>query len=233
MSRLLTCSMQLALAQVLNKLDVVQNQRDEAWADLFQSVLGKGKCVACLPNPPEAKKACTEPSVFVEESSTQRAPLVPHNDVVPAGDDQKMDEHPDFKAALFSAGPSKPVAAQAKPLKPAAIKEGTLRPSTKQASITKPAVASTEADDSMVIATLIAFPANIPQGSEAGMIEVLKSRTYVMPSVLPQEVQLPVQWDPYDKEFFITQQSAAQAMAGAPAASDSGNNDDDDVPMSK
>ncbi|KAG5348999.1 hypothetical protein C0989_006643 [Termitomyces sp. Mn162] len=129
--------------------------------------------------------------------------------------------------------PSKPVAAQVKLPKPAATKEGAVKPSIKWASTTKPAVMSTEADNSMVVAILIAFPANVPQGSEAGIIEVLKLRTYIMPGVLPQEVWPPVQWDLHDKEFFITQQPAAQAMAGAPVASDLGSDDDDDVPMSK
>ncbi|KNZ81365.1 hypothetical protein J132_01058 [Termitomyces sp. J132] len=144
-----------------------------------------------------------------------------------------MDEHSDFKTALSSAGPLKPVVAQVKLLMPAAIKEGTSRPSTKQAGTTKPAIALTEADNSMVVTTPIAFLANIPQGSEAGIIEDLKLRTYVMSSVLPQEVQPPVQWDPCNNKFFVTQQSAAQAMAGAPVASDLGSEDDDDVPMSK
>ncbi|KAG5339021.1 hypothetical protein C0989_005410 [Termitomyces sp. Mn162] len=102
---------QLALSQVLNELDVVQNQRDEAHVDLFHLALGKGKQIKTPLSPPEVKKACTEPSVFVEGSLTQRAPLMPYNDIVPAGDDQRMDEHPDFKVALSSAGPSKPVAA--------------------------------------------------------------------------------------------------------------------------
>ncbi|KAG5335209.1 hypothetical protein C0989_001860 [Termitomyces sp. Mn162] len=78
---------QLALSQVLNELDVVQNQRDEAHADLFHLAFGKGKQEATPPNSLEAKKACTKPSVFVEGSSIQRAPLVPYNDMVPAGDD--------------------------------------------------------------------------------------------------------------------------------------------------
>ncbi|KAG5335794.1 hypothetical protein C0989_000304 [Termitomyces sp. Mn162] len=134
---------------------------------------------------------------------------MPYNDVVPASDDQRMDEHSDFKAASSSAELSKSVVAQAKLPKPAAIKEGTSRPSTKQAGTTKPAVASTEADDCIVITIPIAFPANVPQRSEAGMTEVLKLRTYYMPSALPQEVWPPVQWDPHDKEFFVTQQSAA------------------------
>ncbi|KAG5352027.1 hypothetical protein C0989_004170 [Termitomyces sp. Mn162] len=102
---------QLALVQVLNELDIVQNQGDKAWVDLFHSALGKGKHVASSPNPPEAKKACTEPSVFVKESLTQRAPLMPFDDIVPASDDQVIDEHPDFKAALSFAGPSKSVVA--------------------------------------------------------------------------------------------------------------------------
>ncbi|KAG5335701.1 hypothetical protein C0989_000613 [Termitomyces sp. Mn162] len=69
---------QLALAQVLNKLDVVCNQRDKTQTDLFHSALGKEKCVAFPPELLEAKKACTKPSVFVEGFSTQRAPPVPY-----------------------------------------------------------------------------------------------------------------------------------------------------------
>ncbi|KAG5732776.1 hypothetical protein E4T56_gene2844 [Termitomyces sp. T112] len=198
-----------------------------------QPALEKGKHVATPSNPPEAKKACTEPSVFVEGSSTQRAPLVPYDDVVPAGDDRRMDKHPDFKVASSTAGPLKPMAAQAKQPKPAATNEGTSRPSTKRAGTVQPAIMSTEADNSMVIATPIAFLANVPQGSEAGMIEVLKLRTYVMPGVLPQEFRPPVQQDLHNKEFFVTQQAAAQAMAGVPVASNLGSNDDDDVPTSK
>ncbi|KNZ73985.1 hypothetical protein J132_08879 [Termitomyces sp. J132] len=200
---------QLALAQVLNKLDIVCNQRDEAHADLFQSALEKGKHVASPPNPPEAKKACTKPSVFVKGSSTQRALLMPHDDVVPAGDDQKMDEHPDFKEASSTAGPSKPVAALVRPPKPAAISERSSKPSTKWAGTVKPAVVPAEADNSVVIVTPIAFVANVLQGAEAGMIEVHKSRTYVMPSALFQEQMPPVHQDSHDKEFFVTQQQAA------------------------
>ncbi|KAG5350630.1 hypothetical protein C0989_010027 [Termitomyces sp. Mn162] len=103
---------------------------------------------------------------------------------MPANNDQGMDEHPDFKVASSTAGPLKPVAAPMKLPKPAVTREGSSRPSTKQAGTTKPAVASTEADDSIVITTPIAFLANVLQGAEAGMIEVLKSRTYVMPSAL-------------------------------------------------
>ncbi|KAG5342443.1 hypothetical protein C0989_001507 [Termitomyces sp. Mn162] len=138
-----------------------------------------------------------------------------------------------FKVASSSAGPSKPVVAQVKLPKPVVIKEGISRPSTKRAGTMQPAVMSTEADDSTVVATPIAFPANVPPGSEAGMIEVLRLRTYVMPGVLPQKFRPPVQWDLHDKEFFVTQQAAAQAMAGAPVASNLGSNDDDDVPISK
>ncbi|KAG5350373.1 hypothetical protein C0989_011313 [Termitomyces sp. Mn162] len=149
---------QLALAQVLNELDIVQNQRDE---DLFQLTLGKGKCVASLPDPPEAKKACTEPSVFVEGFSTQRALLVPYDDVVPASDDQMMNKHLDFKVALSTAGLSKPVAAPIRLPKPAMIRKRSSKPFTEQASTAKPAIVPVEADNSVVVATLIAFPANV------------------------------------------------------------------------
>ncbi|KAG5352397.1 hypothetical protein C0989_002486 [Termitomyces sp. Mn162] len=139
----------------------------------------------------------------------QRAPLMLYNNMVPASDDQSMDKCPDLKVALSFAGLSKPVVAQVKPPKPATMKKGTSRPSTKRAGTVQPAIASTEADNSIVVATPIAFLANVSQGSEAGMIEVLKSRTYVMPGVLPQEFRPPVQWDLHDKEFFVTQQAAA------------------------
>ncbi|KAG5732400.1 hypothetical protein E4T56_gene11337 [Termitomyces sp. T112] len=57
-------AVQLALAQVLNKLDIVASPLQ----------------------PSEAKKACMEPSVFVKGSPTQRAPLVPYDNDVLAGD---------------------------------------------------------------------------------------------------------------------------------------------------
>ncbi|KAG5733794.1 hypothetical protein E4T56_gene8177 [Termitomyces sp. T112] len=214
-------------ADILNN-SVVQ---DEVHADLFHSALGKGKHVATPPNPPEAKKAHMKPSVFVEESSTQRAPLMPYDDMVPAGDDQRMNKHPDFKATSSFARPSKPVVAQVKLPKLAATKEGTSKPSTKRAGTGQLAATVIEADNSMVIA----FPANVPQGAEAGVIEVLKLRTYIMPGVLPQEYRPPVHQDLHDKEFYVTQQAAVQAMAGVSAASDldSNDDDDDDVPTSK
>ncbi|KAG5334840.1 hypothetical protein C0989_002806 [Termitomyces sp. Mn162] len=183
---------QLALSQVLNELDVVQNQRDEAHVNLFCAALGKGKWVATPPNPLEAKKACTEPSVIVKGFLTQRAPLMPYNDMVPAGDDQRMDKLPDFKVASSSARPSKPVAAKVKPPKPAATKEGISKPSTKKAGTGQSTATVTEADNSIVIATPIAFPANVHQVVEAGVLEVLDSRTYIMPGVLPQEYRPPV-----------------------------------------
>ncbi|KNZ73142.1 hypothetical protein J132_00977 [Termitomyces sp. J132] len=132
---------------------------------------------------------------------------MPYDNIVPAGDDQVMDKHPDFKVALSSAGPSKSVAAQVKLSKLAATKEGVVKSFTKWAGTAKPAVVLIEADNFVVIATLIAFPVNVLQESEAGMIEVLKLRTYVMPGALSQEVRPPVQWDSCDKEFFVTQQS--------------------------
>ncbi|KAG5341914.1 hypothetical protein C0989_007075 [Termitomyces sp. Mn162] len=88
--------MQLALSQILNKLDVVCNQMDEAQLDLFRSALGKGKHVASPPQIPEAKKACTKPSVFVKGSSAQRVPLAPYDNQVPAGEDWLMNMCPDF-----------------------------------------------------------------------------------------------------------------------------------------
>ncbi|KAG5338555.1 hypothetical protein C0989_007059 [Termitomyces sp. Mn162] len=232
LGKLVLIGISIALSQVLNELDVVQNQRDEACTDFFYSVLGKEKWVATPPNPPEAKKAHTEPSVFFKGSSTQRAPLVPYNDMVPAGDDQRMDECSDFKAALSSAGLSKPVVAKVKPPKPVATKERISKPSTKKAGTGQSSVMVTEADDSLVITTPIAFLANVPPESEAGMIKVLGLRTYVMPGALPQELRLPVQRDPHDKEFSITQQAAAQVTTGAPVASDLGSNDDDNIPTS-
>ncbi|KAG5332542.1 hypothetical protein C0989_006973, partial [Termitomyces sp. Mn162] len=175
---------QLALAQVLNELDIVCNQRDEAQTDFFHLVLEKGKLHASPSQLPEVKKACTEPSVFVKESSTQRAPPVPYGNDVPAGNDQRMDEHPDLKASLSTTGPSSPVAAKARLPNPAADNAGLSRSTTTKAGTAKPAVTPVVADDLVVVATPIAFPANVPQGSEAGMIEVLKPRTYIIPSGL-------------------------------------------------
>ncbi|KAG5716193.1 hypothetical protein E4T56_gene10758 [Termitomyces sp. T112] len=129
--------------------------------DLFHSALEKGKQVATPPQPPEAKKACMEPSVFVKGSSTQRAPPVPYNDDVPASNDQRMDKHPDFKASLSTAGPSKLAAAKARPPKPAAAKAGPSRSATAKAGTVKPAITSVVADHPVVIATPIAFPANV------------------------------------------------------------------------
>ncbi|KAG5334149.1 hypothetical protein C0989_004290 [Termitomyces sp. Mn162] len=176
---------QLTLAQVLNELDVVQFQRDKACADLFHAVFRKGKRIATPPNSPEVKKTCTKPSVFGEGFSTQMAPLVPYDDIIPAGNDQRTDKCPDFKAALSSAGPSKPVAAKVKLPKPAATKKGTSKPSTKKAGTGQSSAMVIEADNSMVVTTTIAFLANVPQEAEAGIIEFLKSRTYVMPGMLP------------------------------------------------
>ncbi|KAG5338732.1 hypothetical protein C0989_006396 [Termitomyces sp. Mn162] len=113
---------QLALSQVLSELDIICNQRDEAQMDLFHSASGKEKHVASPPQLPEAKKAHTKPSLFVKGSSTQRALPVPYDDDVPASDDQRMDEHPDFMVPLPVAGPSNPVTAKDRPPKPAVAK---------------------------------------------------------------------------------------------------------------
>ncbi|KAG5727754.1 hypothetical protein E4T56_gene20812 [Termitomyces sp. T112] len=185
--------------------DVLNNPvRDEACTDLFCLALGKEKWVATTPDPLEAKKACTEPSVFVKRSLTQRAPIMPYNNMVPASNNQKIDKHPDFKMALSSAGPSKLVAAKVKLPKLVATKERMSKPSTKKAGTGQSSAIVTEADNSMVIATPIAFLTNIPLESEAGMIKVLRSRTYVMPGALPQEFGPPVQRDPHDEKFFVT-----------------------------
>ncbi|KNZ77452.1 hypothetical protein J132_05410 [Termitomyces sp. J132] len=199
--------------------DVLNNPRDEAHADIFLSALEKGKWIATLPNLPEAKKACTEPSVFVKGFLTQRAPLVPYNGRVPAGDDQRMDKCSDFKVASSLAGPSKLVVAKAKAAKTSSNQGGNVKALHKE-SWHQAGCCN----------------ANVFQGAEAGVIiKVLKSRTYVMPGVLPQEYRPPVHQDPCDKEFYIAQLAAAQATAGAPAAPDSGSKDeeDDDVPTSK
>ncbi|KNZ80343.1 hypothetical protein J132_06324 [Termitomyces sp. J132] len=159
---------QLALAQVLNELNV-------------------RKRVATPPNPPEAKKVCIDPSVFVKGSSTQRAPLMPYDDIVPASDDYRMDKHPDFKVASSSAGPSKPVAAKVKLPKPAVTKDGMSKPSMKKAGTRQSSAIVTEADNSTVVAMTIAFLANVSQGAEADVIKVLELRISVMPGMLPQE----------------------------------------------
>ncbi|KAG5348981.1 hypothetical protein C0989_006725, partial [Termitomyces sp. Mn162] len=137
--------------------------RDEAHVNLIHLALEKEKQIATPPNLPEAKKACTKPSVFVKEFSTQRAPLMPYNDRVPADDNQRMDEHSDFKVASSSAGPSKPVVAKAKSPKPAATKKGISKPSMKKASTRQATAMVIEADDSTVVATPIAFLANVLQ----------------------------------------------------------------------
>ncbi|KAG5719719.1 hypothetical protein E4T56_gene18511 [Termitomyces sp. T112] len=198
-----------------------------AQTDLFHSALGKEKQVASPLQLPEAKKACTEPSVFVGGSSIQRAPFVPYDDDLPAGDDQRMDKHPDFKASLPIAGLSSPAMAKARLPKPAAAKAGPSRSTTTKANSVKPAITPIVADDPVVVATLIAFPVNMPWGSKVGMIEVLKSRIYIIPSFLSQEPVPVMHQDSHDKKFFITQVQAAQVAMGAPVASDSGSNDDD------
>ncbi|KNZ71492.1 hypothetical protein J132_09585 [Termitomyces sp. J132] len=210
---------QLALSQVLNKLDI--------------DALGKGKCVASPPQLPEAKKAHTKPSVFVEGSSTQRALPMPYNDDVPAVNDQRMDKHPDFRVPLPVAGPLTPSAAKARLPKPAVAKAGPSRSATAKAGTMKLAINPVVADDPVVIAIPIGFPVNMLWGLEAEMIEVLKLRTYIIPSTLSQEPVSITHWDPCDKEFFVTQMQAAQAATGAPVASDSGSNKDDHVSTSK
>ncbi|KAG5719738.1 hypothetical protein E4T56_gene18556 [Termitomyces sp. T112] len=176
---------QLALAQVLNKLDIVGNQRDEA---------------SFPPQLPKAKKAHTKPSVFFEGALTQRAPLVPYDDI-PAGDDQLMEKHPDFRMPQFTAGSSR--------LAPA--KAGLSRPATAKAGSTEPATIKVQADNSAVLTTPLAFSTNVPQGSEAGVIEVLESRTYTFPTALSHKNIKLVHQDPCDKEFFIIQMQASQA----------------------
>ncbi|KAG5717162.1 hypothetical protein E4T56_gene10092 [Termitomyces sp. T112] len=204
-----------------------------AQMDLFHSTLEKEKHVASPPQLPEAKKAHTEPSVFVKGSLTQRAPPVPYDDDVPAGDDQRMDECPDLKVLLPIAGPSSPAAAKARPPKLAVAKAGPSRSTTLKAGTAKPAVTPVVADNPVIVATLIVFPANMPWVSEAGMIEVLKPRTYIISSILFQEPVPITHWDLCDKEFFVTQVQAAQAAMGAPVTFDLGSNDDDDVSTSK
>ncbi|KAH0591485.1 hypothetical protein H2248_001551 [Termitomyces sp. 'cryptogamus'] len=201
--------------------------------DLFCSALGKGKCVASPPQLPEAKKAHTKPSVFVEGSSTQRALPMPYNDDVPAVNDQRMDKHPDFRVPLPVAGPLTPSAAKARLPKPAVAKAGPSRSATAKAGTMKLAINPVVADDPVVIAIPIGFPVNMLWGLEAEMIEVLKLRTYIIPSTLSQEPVSITHWDPCDKEFFVTQMQAAQAATGAPVASDSGSNKDDHVSTSK
>ncbi|KAG5348944.1 hypothetical protein C0989_007045 [Termitomyces sp. Mn162] len=128
--------------------------------------------------------------------------------------------------SLPVAGPSSPVAAKNRLPKSAVAKAGPSRSATTKAGAVKPAITPVVADYPVVIATPIAFPANVLQESEVGMIEVLSS-------ALSQESLPIMHWNPHDKEFFITQVQAAQAATGAPVASDSGSNEDDDVPMSK
>ncbi|KNZ72569.1 hypothetical protein J132_02729 [Termitomyces sp. J132] len=137
-----------------------------------------------------------------------------------------MDKCPDFKVSPSTAGLLTLAAAKAGLPKPAVAKAGPSRSATVKAGTAKLA-------NPVVIATLIAFSANVLQGSEAKVIEVLKLRTYVIPTALFYRYFPPVHWDPHNEEFFVTQVQAAQAAMSAPVASDLGSNDDDDVPTSK
>ncbi|KNZ76630.1 hypothetical protein J132_09375 [Termitomyces sp. J132] len=181
---------QLTLSQVLDKLDI-------------------GKQVTFPPQPPEAKKAHTEPSVFVKGSLTQRVPLLPYDDDMPASDDWRMDEYPDFEMSPSTAGPLKLAVAKAGPPKPAAAKAGLSRPATVKAGSAKPATTLLVAANSMVIATPIVFLANVPQESEVGMIKVLKPRTYNIPTSLSHEYFPPVHCKLCDAKFFVTKVQAA------------------------
>ncbi|KAG5330271.1 hypothetical protein C0989_009029, partial [Termitomyces sp. Mn162] len=162
-----------------------------------------------------------------------KAQLVPYDDDVPAGDDQRMDKHPDYKVFLSTARPLKQVVAKAGPLKLVAVEAGPSRSATAKAGTVKPATTSVVAANPMVVATPVAFSPNVPQEPEVGMIEVLELRTYIIPTALSHEYFLPVHQDPSDKEFFVSQVQAAHAATGAPVASNSGSNDDNDVPMSE
>ncbi|KAG5349300.1 hypothetical protein C0989_004766 [Termitomyces sp. Mn162] len=139
----------------------------------------------------EAKKAHMEPSVFVEGSVTQRVPLVPY-DEVPAGDDQRMDKYPDFKVSLSITGPTTLVAAKVGPPKLAVAKAGPSRSTTAKAGTAKPATTPVVAANPVVIATPVAFPNDVMQGSEVGMIEVLKPMTYMIPFALSDKYFPPV-----------------------------------------
>ncbi|KAG5337218.1 hypothetical protein C0989_010259 [Termitomyces sp. Mn162] len=134
-----------------------------------------------------------------------------------------MNKHPDFKVPPSTAGPLKLVVAKAVPSRLAMAKT----------SSAKPATTLLVATNSVVVATLIAFPANVLYGSEAGMIEVLKPRTYNILTALSHEYFSLVHWNPHDEEFFVIQVQAAQAATGAPVVFDLGSNDNDDVPTSK
>ncbi|KAG6860400.1 hypothetical protein C0995_011606, partial [Termitomyces sp. Mi166 len=98
----------LAFAQVLNKLDTAHQQRDdEVCADLSHQALGKGKHVASPPQPPhELKKDCqTEPTVPQASKPETKAPALPYSeDDVPQGNDC-MDKLKEFLSSVAH-GPS-------------------------------------------------------------------------------------------------------------------------------
>ncbi|KAG5338968.1 hypothetical protein C0989_005467 [Termitomyces sp. Mn162] len=99
---------------------------------------------------------------------------VPYDDDVSAGDDQMMDKHPDFMVPSPVAGPSNPAVAKARLLELAMAKAGPSRSATTKAGNAKPAITPVVADNPVVLATPIAFLANMPWESEVGMIEVLE-----------------------------------------------------------
>ncbi|KNZ72594.1 hypothetical protein J132_02595 [Termitomyces sp. J132] len=155
--------------------------------------------------------------------------LVPYDDDVPASNDQRMDKHLDFKASLSTAGLLKPAMAKAGPPKPTVAKTGPSWSTTANTGSTKPATTPVVADNPVVVTTPVAFPVNVLEESEAEMIEVLKLRTYIIPSVLFHKYFLLVHWDPHDKEFFITQVQAAQVATEAPVASNLDSDNDDNI----
>ncbi|KAG5340732.1 hypothetical protein C0989_000511 [Termitomyces sp. Mn162] len=125
------------------------------------------------------------------------------------------------------------MAVKARLPKLAVAKAGPSRSTTTKAGNAKPAITPVVADNPVVVATPITFPAKVPQGSEVRMIEVLKLRTYIIPSSLSHKPASVAHWDTHNEEFFVTQVQAAKAATGASLALDLGSNGDDNVPTSE
>ncbi|KNZ74943.1 hypothetical protein J132_05844 [Termitomyces sp. J132] len=158
--------------------------------------------VGSVPSSTTRSKEGSYGAFRIQESLTQRALLVPYDDDVPTSDDKRMDKHPDFKASLSIAGLSTSVAAKAGLPKLAVAKAGPSGSTTAKAGPSRSTTAKAGsaklvvAANPVVVATLIAFPANVLQGSEAGMIELLETRTYDIPTGLLHKYFLPVHLDP-------------------------------------
>ena len=215
---------QIAFNQVLNKLDVVITQHDEACKDLYWVAMGKGKQTAS----PTEELPWKIQKQDLPLSSIDRAPVLPYIETVHQGKDVVMEDQPSEQLIKEKKGdkPSPPKmivtgSANLVPIAPAGPVRLMQIPVGSTSALPASNVGGASAANGSKSASLaipIHFPRNVPQGADVGTIEVEAPQTYSFPKKYPEHPVTMTHHEESDKQFFVEK----------PAAEDSNNNGSED-----